>query len=321
MRIVPFESVLRSGVVALWNEIFAVRRNFRPLTVETFRARIEECRASPTFRADHFLVALDGAQAVGFAHGGLWEPWFAARLFPAAAPAGYLAVIGVAAARRRQGIGSALLVALRSAVVRGSGSFVADGRSFNPFYGNFHTPLPPLWGTTEGLAIPEDDGATNAFFLRAGFRTAARAVSLRIELRDGARQPPPELPVALRVLDDYVPGLGTTLGLSFPIANSSRTWVVDGDGVQLGYLCAYPFSDSKRARQEPVPWGIHSVEVTKAARGRGLGAHLVGAFLAWLRERRAPWAEVLAVPEESPEAVRLYERAGFRAEAAWTIYE
>ena len=56
---------------------------------------------------------------------------------------------------------------------------------------------------------------------------------------------------------------------------------------------------------------LNSLWVLPQHRGSGVGALLVEAFLAWARERGAPYAVVTAFTA-NPSAIRLYERHGFR---------
>ena len=57
---------------------------------------------------------------------------------------------------------------------------------------------------------------------------------------------------------------------------------------------------------------LESMYVREGARGRGVGARLVGRFLSWARERGALRASVTAYAANEG-AVRFYEREGFSA--------
>jgi len=81
---------------------------------------------------------------------------------------------------------------------------------------------------------------------------------------------------------------------------------VDGDlagGLMGSYPALTPFVRLREAR-------LNSLWVLPEHRGTGLGGLLVEAFLAWARERGAPYAVVTAFAE-NPTAIRLYERHGF----------
>ena len=137
--------------------------NFRPFDARSWHRRVEGfavpggagglAGAGPaSFDPRHFRLALSGDAVVGFAHGGIWEDEFLARLLPAGESArlGTLLIIAVDPDHRRQGIGRALLEDLERALAETHGitpPLRPDGRGYNPFYGNFVAPIPPPWGT------------------------------------------------------------------------------------------------------------------------------------------------------------------------------
>lgn len=328
--LVPYRAVHREAVIGLWNRVFSEMPNHQPFDAAGWLARIEEfsapggggglAGAGPTcFDPRLFRLAVLEDRVIGFVHGGTWEDTFLARLLPAGAAArlGTLLVIAVDPDHRRAGIGRALLRDLESTLHDTHGvepPLRPDGRCFNPFYGNFVAPLPPPWGTAEGIAVPAGAEGTRAFFRAVGFREDEEAVTRVRSLADRPRFGGsfPE-GVVVEEIEDYQPILGSDDGAAFPIANASRTWVLRERDEQLAALVAYPI------REDGTHWGIHSFEVTPLRRGAGLGGSLLEYVLSSLAARGAERLEALAVPREAPEADRLYDRHGFVVAHRWVV--
>ncbi|MCI0651468.1 MAG: GNAT family N-acetyltransferase [Planctomycetes bacterium] len=323
IEIVPYRSALRAGVIELWNECFSEYRHFRPLHRALWDLRLDHARARDDFYPQFMPVALEGGRVIGFAHGGLWPRAVLERLHPESPreQAGYLAAIAVHPAARRRGIGRALLALLRAELEEECGEgtpLYADGRMYNPVYGNFLAPLPPFWGTPEGMALPAGDAGARAFFADAGFREAAEAWSLVIDPALAERAPLVDPAPEVVEDDDYLPELGTSGGRAFAFPNPSHTWVLALDDSQVATLIAYPMHPDS---DSDTRWGIYSLEVEAGMRGRGLGAMLLGVALGWCERRGVAEVEVLVIPAESPRALELYERTGFRKAAAWIVLE
>ncbi len=329
-RCVEFSPEYRDAVIALWNRVFGTMRNFTPLARESWRTRIEVLSlpggrdtlsgAGPTrFDPSLFRLAVVRDRVVGLIHGGTWEDDFLARLLPGGRRPriGTLLVIAVDPDHRRQGIGRALLEDLTTTLERNhgiEGSLCADGRGYNPFYGNFLAPLPPPWGTPEGIALPAADEGARAFFRSAGFREDAEGVSRCRDLRDRPRFSH-EIPggFVAEEIEDWQPILGTDDGTAFPIANASRTWILREGDSQRAAIVAFPLLAGGTR------WGIHSFEVEASRRGEGLGTLLLEYALAAVAKRGAAEIEALALPSEAPEADHLYECHGFVAEERWVV--
>jgi len=330
LRLVEYSAPHRDGAIALWNRAFRALRNFVALDRASWRARIEDLAipgagdalagsGPQRFDPRHFRLALDGEEVVGLAHGGTWEDAFLARLLPGGRKArvGTLLVIAVDPARRRRGIGGALLGDLVDALGRTSGiegPLRADGRGFNPFYGNVIAPLPPPWGTPVGIALPAGDSGGRAFFRAAGFREEVEARTRARSLADRPRFAR-EVPAGFVIeeIADWKPILGTDDGVAFPLANESRTWILREGDHQRAALVAYPL------RADGSHWGIHSFEVESPRRGEGLGRLLLEYAIAALAQRGAKELEALAIPSEAPEAAHLYESLGFEPAEPWVI--
>lgn len=329
---VGYSPELRDAVVDVWNRAFHSLRNFVPFDGSSWRRRIEEfslpegaddlsiAGSGPTsFEPELLRIALHEGRVVGLAHGGTWDDAFLARLLPGGrrARVGTLLAIAVDPSLRGRGVGRALLADLEETLARSCGTgggLRADGRGYNSFYGNVLAPVPPPWGTPEGIALPAEDAAARAFFDAAGFREDARATSRVRPLGDRTRldlDVPPDL--VLEEVENWQPILGTDDGRAFPFDNDSRTWLLrDGDR-QLGALVAFPLSaDGTR-------WGIHSFEVEASRRGEGLGRLLLSYAIAAIARRGVRELEALARPDEAPEADRLYARLDFAEVAEWII--
>ncbi|MGE3166119.1 MAG: N-acetyltransferase family protein [Planctomycetota bacterium] len=314
IEIVEYRAAFRTELVDLWGRLFAGRRHFRPLDRATWVREIERSGFDPC----GLRVAFHGDRVIGFAHGGVWQgdflrhyrPHFVGDRLP------YLAMVGVAPEMRRRGVGRALVSALATTF---GARVEPDGRMFNPFYGNSAAPRPPLWGTTEGAAVPIDDAAARGFFRALGFAEVAEAHSQLLNLTAAARTVatgPSAADVEIISERDYLPALGTSTGRTFGETNVSRTWIAVEGTVQRAALVAYPFATPAAGAD----WAIYSLEVEPAARGRGLGTVLLRAFLRELREElQARTVETLVIPAESPAALRLYTAHGFESVARWIV--
>lgn len=320
----------RGELVRLWNGVFEGERHFEPMTRATWRDRIERANEGEEFDPDALWVAIDGGRAIGFAHGGLWEGEFLRHLLPENHPergghsaVAYLAMIAVDPAHRRRGVGRSLVEHLHRSLADRVGAeipLLADGRAFNPFYGNFFSPRPVPWGTPEGPAVKRDDAGTVAFFEALGFRRDSAALTVELDLRDRVpqRAPTPQADGVhfegeIVTEDDYQPILGSSGGNAYPFPNRSRTWVAVDGMEQVGCLIAYPFSDDRC-------WAIYSLEVQPSHRGRGVGRALLHAGIEELVSRSASHLEALVLPDEAPGAYHLYRSFQFQEVESWWVF-
>ena len=187
---------------------------------------------------------------------------------------------------------------------------------FNPFYGNSRAPVAPLWGTPEGLAVAADDENTVAALTALGFSVQCSATSLACEL--GAAGPSPRESASewrIESRKNASPLLGERETEPFLEPNQSRTWLaLSPTGEIGGALVAFPWS------QQGAAWGIHSLQVDERQQGVGLAQALLERVCGDLLEAKAERVEVLTVPEESPAALHVYEKAGFQRCAEWAIF-
>lgn len=92
-------------------------------------------------------------------------------------------------------------------------------------------------------------------------------------------------------------------------SETSHCLVAEQPGEVVGYLVGYTRqASSLRIAREAE---LESIFVRRAFRGRGVGAQLVGAFLAWCREREMQRVAVTAYAANE-RAIRFYQHAGFR---------
>lgn len=331
---VEYRPTYRSELIQLWNRVFEGRRHAVPLD----RTRWSQAIDRPELEPAYFRIALVDGRVAGFAHGGIWDGAFLECYRPEEPSVmGYLAMIAVDPEFRRQGLGRLLVRSLGETIQTREQDRLgehrvrieADGRMFNPYYGNGLAPRPPLWGTTEGVAVPIDDTETRCFFGALGFEEEVEAVSLTLDLASVAPLSGEPFDAELEIVTDhdYLAELGTNRGSTFGETNRSRTWVAAKSSTQLASLVAFPMTAPARRAAgaqtdrsgEASRWGIHSVEVSPEARGMGLGSHLLRRFLSDLRDEGVSQVETLALPEESSAAWRLYDSAGFREVARWVV--
>lgn len=88
---------------------------------------------------------------------------------------------------------------------------------------------------------------------------------------------------------------------------ADQVFVAEADAEVAGYVSCH--ADEERGRGS-----IGLIGVGEAARGRGLGASLVNAAVAWSRERGLPAVSVVT-QGRNVQAQRLFQRCGFRTAA------
>jgi GNAT superfamily N-acetyltransferase len=86
------------------------------------------------------------------------------------------------------------------------------------------------------------------------------------------------------------------------------TFIAEREGQWLGLATGVASDPIKPDDRGPVLVGMF---VDPAARGRGLGAALVEAVVAWARSRGATWLSLWVTSSNGP-AIALYEKCGFQ---------
>ena len=138
-RIRPFQTGEESLLADLFNRCFAGQPNFWPQTAQTIAGGVtRRTFFEATFDPNLLLIAQVQEKAVGFAHGCITKPQNGTA---GAKPVGIFLLAGVDTRVRRQGVGSALMAGLASALLKaGTGGVSLDPHGFLPFYSNAEGP-------------------------------------------------------------------------------------------------------------------------------------------------------------------------------------
>ncbi len=332
---VPARTLLRSfdptdldALVAFWNQAFADRRNFAPLTAAAFTRRVLE---SPAFDPAGLILAwaMDAAghaAPVGLVHAfrpppqtGLYAKW---------GPHHYLALLYVAPAYRRQGIGARLLAAAENWLYYCP---VYAASHAGPCYGIVEGPRPPFFGSSERLGLSAQDGALLAFLAHRGYAvTDPGDVSMRLALTPRPAPVAPDLAgLGLRVqaVDARHPFAGRDPAgraeLSLWGDNRGDPYaglvLVDGDGLLHGQIAWYPLA-------QPGTAGLVGFWVAPALRGRGVGRYLLDLALSELSSANVSHRVYDSVYHavdvhthliHHARAAELYRRRGFEVDTIW----
>ncbi len=187
--IVPFKASLLASLCDFWNETFADRRHFTPMTKTRWRERIG---------VERLLLAVAGKRVVGMIHMGEWSEGECKRRF-SGWPRGRMGIVmmlGVLPSKRRKGTGTRLWHAGRDAV---------KGVEQITLHPGVYAGTPPLWGTPTGPAVSWSDSRTRKFLGERGCGPRAKAMTMAIDL-------PAALP-AMRVKTvEVAPGIQAIVG-------------------------------------------------------------------------------------------------------------
>jgi len=325
MKFGPWTPSLLPAMVRFWNRAFASRRNFVPVTDQSFRERVAgKETAFEKFDPSGLIVARDGREVAGFIHVGIRPEQLCRMLDPEwrRGTQGYVAFLFVDPDRRRRGLGTELWHRGLERL-NGTSQVVLDGQCFNPFYGNSEGPFTPLWGTPEGVSIDWNDSATKKFLARKGFAPRFKGVQLSIDLASATASPTQAARAMsrqgyeLRVVTDFYPEIGHGLkerrsilpGLAYEVVAAIHR------GRVVGLISTYPMTEAR-----PGLFGIYEAVVVESLRGRALGKRLLEAAVGRMKEQGVAQCEVLTLPELSPSAHKLYLGAGFVPVQNWAIY-
>lgn len=325
MRFGPWTASLLPAMVAFWNRSFASRRNFFPITERLFRERVTgKESAFEDFDPRRLIVAREGKEIAGFVHVGVRPEALCRMLDPEwrSGTQGYVALLFVAQAWRRRGVGTELWHRGLERL-KGACQVVLDGQGFNPFYGNSEGPFTPFWGSPEGIGVEWDDSATKKFFARKGFAPRFKGVQLALDLcastasAEIAAKAVARQGFELKFLDRSYPEVGRGVkerrsilpGLTYEVVAALRR------GKVAGLIAFYPMKEARAGL-----FGIYEATVAEPLRGRALGRRLMEAAIGRMKGHGAAQCEVLTLPELSPAAHNVYLSSGFRPVQNWAIY-
>ncbi len=178
-------------LVAFWNDAFADRRNFYPITPADFERRILNCAAfDPHGLLLAWQVDLQREQSpklVGVAHA--LRPAPKSDIYARWESRHNLALLYVDPAYRRQGVGSSLLRAAENWLYY-CPAYV--GEAAQPCYGTVEGPRPPFFGSSQQLGVSVHDRSLINFLTNRGYHiTDPGSVSMQLQLTP---RPEPELP-------------------------------------------------------------------------------------------------------------------------------
>ncbi|MCC6458358.1 MAG: GNAT family N-acetyltransferase [Caldilineaceae bacterium] len=338
----PFQANDLAPLVAFWNNAFADKRNFYPITAADFQSRILDCAA---FDPNGLILAWHDqpgapSQLVGMVHAfrpppqsGLYAKWEQQH---------QLALLYVDPVHRRQGTGTRLLRAAENWLYYCP---VHAGGSAQPCYGTVEGPRPPFFGASQRLGISVHDRSLINFLAFRGYRIVdAGDVSMQLELAPRPAPPLPDLAalgLELVSISHEMPFQGREPRGREEYAlwgdNSGEPYagyvLVTGDHLLQAHISWYPMRQAGRA-------AIAGFWVAPALRGHGLGRYLLDRTLYDLVHAPPPWrgydtvpyrGESKTIPHKGafqtvevqthvihhPEAAALYERRGFVVEMAW----
>jgi len=323
-RLRPFQKDDLAPLLDFWNNAFADRRNFYPITAADFQNRILDCEA---FDPNGLILAWhedpDGSSHLaGIVHGfrpvpqqGLYAKWEARH---------NLALLYVEPSLRRQGIGSRLLRAVENWLYY---CHVYVGGPAQPCYGTIEGPRPPFFGSSQRMGVSVHDSSLINFLAYRGYLVVDPGeISMRLTLTARPQPREPDLAaLGLRLLpiSHEMPFAGRE-----PIGREEYTlYGNNGGSPYFGYVLVtvenllqahiswYPM-------RQPVHAAIAGFWVAPSLRGKGLGGYLLDRTLHDLFHAPPPWGgyhsiEVQTHLVKHAKAAALYERRGFGVDAAW----
>jgi ribosomal protein S18 acetylase RimI-like enzyme len=293
------------ALLRVWNEAFT-RRGAVPLASAT--ALEEHVLAKPYFDPAGLIVSVEGKRPVGFAHGGFGPNADGTALDRSA---GVVALVAVAPAYQRRGVGSELLRRCET-YLHDRGARTLDTGStglFNPFYQG-------LYGGSASPGVLDSDTAAAPFFSRHGYQPRQRYAVLQrlltggagvVDARFSALRRRYELRVAPRqgALDWWRECvLGPADVIDFALEEKATGGVCARAGVweMEGY--------TRRWNQAAV--GLLEVDVRAGLRRQGLARFLLSATYRYLQDQYFAVVEA-QVADGDEVAGKMLRGAGFQA--------
>lgn len=211
MHIRPFEPGDMAAVISLWNDSVAAGEVvYRPIDADYFTAKF--LQNSGYHPALSLVAADDGGAVVGYINGTMKTEFLPGETHESTP--GYLTVVFVDKARRRQGTGTALLTALLEAMKAAGKQSVACVES-NPIQLDWI--VPGTAGHDHNKAPGADlDSPGYPFLLKNGFADVHHEVAMYLDLKDYI-QDPSFAETQKKLLDEgiYTGRYDTSLGYDF----------------------------------------------------------------------------------------------------------
>ncbi len=328
-----FQEENLQALITFWNQAFADRRNFHPISEAEYRRRV---LSSPAFDPDGLILAwrtnhAAPAELIGLVHAfrpppreGLYTNW---------EPAHFIAVLYVRPDMRNQGVGGRLLQAAENWLTYCPVHFASHAQ---PCYGYVEGPRAPFFGSTERMGISIREQETIRFLARRGYLvTEPGDVSMTLDVETALAQghdfsPPPQPALASLGLQQMEvshrqPFQGTEPGpvqeYSLWGANDGDPYtgilLVDEENVLRGHISWYPMP-------APGKVALGNFGVDPGLRHRGLGSYLLDLGLYRMIHdpvqsggARRTIIELHTHLDRNAQAVRLYRRRGFEVVDAW----
>jgi GNAT superfamily N-acetyltransferase len=328
-RLRPFQKNDLAPIVDFWNNAFADRRNFYPITAADFQSRVLDCEV---FDPNGLILAWyedqDGSSHLaGMVHG--FRPAPRKALYAKWEARHNLALLYVEPALRRQGIGSRLLRAVENWLYYCP---VYVGGPAQPCYGTIEGPRPPFFGGSQRMGVSARDTSLLNFLAYRGYHVVDPGeISMRLDLTPRPAPPAPDLAaLGLRLLpmshENPFRGREPKGREEYTLYGDNGGFpyfgyvLVTADELLQGQISWYPMRQAGHA-------AIAGFWVAPSLRGKGLGAYLLDLTLHDLCHASPPasrtsWGSFRSVEVQThlvkhAQAAALYERRGFVVDAAW----
>jgi GNAT superfamily N-acetyltransferase len=126
-----------------------------------------------------------------------------------------------------------------------------------------------------------------------------------IELQDHEHEYAPQSPTGQALVDEYVPFM-----LERAMRAGSAVFIAEVGGQIVGFATALRTPRAEPDDTDPFHFELAELSVVGEHRSRGIGTALVDRAAQYARDHGAPNLRV-RVDVQNPEAIRLYQRAGF----------